>query len=53
MNDLLTDLYDRVSPDGFILIDDDAVDTLFDCCAPLELVDGYGCSWRNPQERGA
>jgi hypothetical protein len=53
MNDLLTDLYDRVSPDGFLLIEDDAADTLFDCCAPLELVYAYRSSWRNLHEGDA
>jgi len=64
--DVLTHLYDRASPGGFIIDDDYAVDTLFDCraavdefryargiLAPLELVDTHGCSWRKPADGAA
>jgi hypothetical protein len=64
--DVLTHLYDRVSPGGFIIVDDYAVDTLFDCwaavdefrsargiLAPLEFVDTHCGSWRTPADGGA
>jgi hypothetical protein len=64
--DVLTNLYDRVSPGGFIIVDDYAVDTLFDCraavdefraargiVAPLEFVDTHCCSWRKPWDGAA
>ena len=66
MNDLQMHLYDRVPPGGFIIVDDHAVDTLFDwpaavdesrsvrgVVAPLELVDTHGCASREPGERDA
>jgi hypothetical protein len=64
--DVLTNLYDRVSPGGFVIVDDYGVDTLFDCRAavdefraargiraPLEFVDTHCCSWRKAEEGGA
>jgi hypothetical protein len=64
--DVLTHLYDRVSPGGFVIVDDYGAESLFDCraavdefraargiVAPLEFVDRHCCAWRKPGEGGA
>jgi len=64
--DVLTHLYDRVAPGGFVIVDDYGEDDWTDCRAavdefraargiraPLQFVDPYCCSWRKGEEDGA